>query len=52
MDIDLANINVRSGVNEQGKGFCTIVATSAAGDILLGQMTPECHRCLHREHER
>jgi hypothetical protein len=41
MSVDLASIDVQSGVNGKGEGFCTLVATSTAGDILLGQMTPD-----------
>lgn len=38
---DLASIDVRSGVNEQGEGFCTVVATSQSGRMLLGQITSD-----------
>jgi hypothetical protein len=41
MNDDLAGIDVRSGVNEHGKGFCTIVATAQGGHMLLGQLEPE-----------
>ena len=41
MDIDLASIDVQSGVNDKGEGFCTLVATSKSGDIMLGQLTPD-----------
>ena len=39
--VDLAGIEVQSGVNERGVGFCTVVATSSKGDILLGQLEPD-----------
>jgi hypothetical protein len=39
--MDLANIEIRSGVNEDGEPFCTVVATSSDGRIMLGQMTPD-----------
>jgi hypothetical protein len=41
MNDDLEGIDVRSGVNHQGKGFCTIVATAQGGRMLLGQLPPE-----------
>lgn len=38
---DLASIDVRSGVNEQGDGFVTVVARGQRDDrVLLGQLTP------------
>ncbi|HEY6416344.1 MAG TPA: hypothetical protein VIX41_08905 [Acidimicrobiales bacterium] len=38
---DLVSIDVRSGVNERGEAFCTIVvASSPGGRILLGQLSP------------
>jgi hypothetical protein len=37
---DLEHIDVRSGVNEQGQGFCTIVARSTGGRLLMGQLSP------------
>jgi hypothetical protein len=37
---DLVSIDVRSGVNEKGEGFCTIVASGGDGRMLLGQMPP------------
>lgn len=40
MSNDLTNIEVRNGVNEDGEGFVTIVATSDDGTIWLGQLTP------------
>jgi hypothetical protein len=41
---DLLSVDVRSGVNEQGEGFCTIVATSAAGQMWVGQLPPSTVR--------
>lgn len=41
---DLVSIEARSGVNEKGEGFCTLVATGGDGKILLGQMPPELIR--------
>ena len=41
---DLVSIEVRSGVNEKGEGFCTIVAESGDGRMLLGQMPPDMIR--------
>lgn len=37
---DLVSIDVRSGVNERGEGFCTIVATTGDGRMILGQLDP------------
>ena len=37
---DLVSIDVRSGVNERGEAFCTIVAAGGDGRMLLGQMPP------------
>lgn len=37
---DLASIDVRSGVNEAGNGFLTIVATAGDGTMWLGQLDP------------
>jgi len=39
--VDLAGIEVQSGVNEQGVGFCHVIATSTKGDILMGQLEPD-----------
>jgi hypothetical protein len=41
---DLVSIDVRSGVNERGEGFCTLVATGGDGRMLLGQMPPDLIR--------
>ena len=41
---DLVSIDVRSGVNEKGDGFCTLVATGGDGRMLLGQMPPDLIR--------
>lgn len=38
--IDLVSIDVRSGVNERGEGFCTIVAHGTNRTIMLGQLSP------------
>lgn len=37
---DLKSIDVRSGVNEAGTGFLTVVATAGDGRMLLGQLDP------------
>jgi len=42
MDIELANIFMTSGVNDDGEGFIHISAHSAEGGIILiGQLSPE-----------
>lgn len=43
---DLESIDVRAGVNEQGAGFCTVVATAAGGRIILGQLSPDQVRAM------
>jgi hypothetical protein len=43
---DLAGIDVHSGVNEKGEGFCAIVATAQGGRMLLGQLTPKEVRAM------
>lgn len=40
-DDDIEGIEVRSGVNEDGVGFCHVVVTTDGGRVLLGQLTPE-----------
>lgn len=37
---DLAGIDVRSGVNDRGEPFCTVVARPAKGRLVLGQLAP------------
>jgi hypothetical protein len=37
---DLRSIDIRSGVNERGEPFLTIVATAEGGRMILGQLTP------------
>ena len=37
---DLVSIDIRSGVNESGNGFLTIVATTGDGRMILGQLDP------------
>lgn len=37
---DLVSIDVRSGVNESGTGFLTVVATAGNGRMILGQLDP------------
>jgi hypothetical protein len=45
MDIELANIFLTSGVNEEGEGFVHIAAHSSEGGIILiGQLTPQAMR--------
>jgi ABC-type uncharacterized transport system YnjBCD permease subunit len=41
---DLASINVSSGVNERGEGFCSVSAIDSDGRIMLGQVDPETIR--------
>lgn len=38
---DLESINITSGVNEKGDGFCTISVISKGRDILIGQLNPK-----------
>lgn len=40
---DLKHIEIRSGVNDKLKGFCTVVVN---GGDLLGQLTPEEVRAM------
>jgi hypothetical protein len=37
---DLESIDVRSGVNERGEPFLTVVAMAAGGRMILGQLEP------------
>lgn len=37
---DLEGIDIRSGVNGRGEGFCTVVARADGGRMLLGQLEP------------
>jgi hypothetical protein len=37
---DLTGIEVRSGVNEKGEGFLTVIATAGDGRMILGQLDP------------
>ena len=37
---DLRGIDVRSGVNERGEGFLTVIATAGDGRMILGQLDP------------
>lgn len=41
---DVTSIEIRSGVNEAGKGFCTVVVMTSDKQILLGQLDPETVR--------
>jgi ABC-type uncharacterized transport system YnjBCD permease subunit len=41
---DLVSINVSSGVNERGEGFCSVSAVDSDGRILLGQLDPATMR--------
>lgn len=43
---DLVSIDVRSGVNEAGEGFLTVVATTGDGRMILGQLDPATVRRL------
>jgi hypothetical protein len=45
-DDDLAGIEVRSGVNDDGEAFCTVVAKTKGGRMLLGQLEPSELRAL------
>ncbi|HEV7536248.1 MAG TPA: hypothetical protein VGP90_11470 [Acidimicrobiia bacterium] len=45
-DDDLARIDVRSGVNEAGDGFLTVIATTQGGRMILGQLDPATVRRL------
>jgi hypothetical protein len=38
---DLAGIEVRSGVNDKGEGFCSIIARTSKGDLIPGQLDPD-----------
>lgn len=46
MKEDLAAINVSSGVNEAGVGFCSVSAVTEGGRIILGQLSPTEVRAL------
>ena len=41
---ELVSIGIQTGVNEQGQGFCTVVATSQERDLLIGQLPPDTVR--------
>lgn len=43
-DDDLVSVEVRSGVNERGEPFCTIVAETSSRALLLGQVPPDTVR--------
>ena len=45
-DDDLASIEIRSGVNEHGKGFCHVMARAEGGRILMGQVDPATVRTM------
>ena len=47
---DLVSIDVHSGVNEKGEGFCMIVAIGGDKQILIGQMSPEEVRKIARDY--
>jgi hypothetical protein len=40
-DDDLRSIDVRSGVNERGEPFLTVVARAEGGSMIMGQLDPE-----------
>lgn len=41
-DDDLAHIDIRSGVNEAGEAFCTVVARNESGTVMLmGQLSSD-----------
>ena len=42
----LVSIDVRSGVNEAGEGFCTVIAHGQNGRMMLGQLDPETVRTM------
>lgn len=41
MSVDLQSIFITSGVNDDGKPFCTIAVHSTDRMVLIGQMSPE-----------
>ena len=43
---DLVSIDIRSGVNEKGDGFLTVIATAGNGRMILGQLDPATVRRL------
>ena len=45
-DDDIEGVEVRSGVNEDGEGFCHVVVTTGGGRVLLGQLDPETVRSM------
>jgi hypothetical protein len=47
---DLESIFLTSGVNEEGKGFITITATSKDKEQFFGQVDPETCRSLGRQY--
>lgn len=45
MSGDVESVEVRSGVNEQGEGFCHIII-SIDGGLHIGQLTPALMRSM------
>ena len=43
---DLAAIDVRDGVNENGEGFLTIIARSTTNRVIMGQLDPTEARAM------
>lgn len=43
---DVANIEIRSGVNEDGIAFNTVVVTTGDGRMFLGQLDPNAVRTM------
>jgi hypothetical protein len=41
---DLEGVEIRAGVNDEGNGFCTVVATTADRRMFLGQIEPDVAR--------
>lgn len=45
-DDDVTGIEIRSGVNEDGVGFNTVVVTTEDGRMMLGQLDPATVRTM------
>jgi hypothetical protein len=45
-DDDIVGIEIRSGVNEEGVGFNTVVVSTQGGQMLLGQLDPGTVRTM------
>jgi hypothetical protein len=40
-DDDLSNVEISSGVNHEGKPFCTIVCQTMSKRLIIGQLDPD-----------